>query len=133
MRLGTAGRDALYYLPWYTIIGPPGAGKSTALRNSGLRFPHLSDSGGGVKGLGGTRNCDWWLTNQAVVLDTAGRWATQEEDHDEWIAFLNMVKKHRPRKPLNGLITAISIGDIVKNRIDELQAERDQLVGYIQQ
>ena len=26
-RLGTAGRDALYYLPWYTIIGPPGAGR----------------------------------------------------------------------------------------------------------
>ncbi len=26
----------------------------------------------------------------------------------------------------------VSIGDIVKNRIDELQVERDQLVGYIQ-
>jgi CBS domain-containing protein len=27
----------------------------------------------------------------------------------------------------------VSIGDVVKHRIDELQAERDQLVGYIQQ
>lgn len=27
----------------------------------------------------------------------------------------------------------VSIGDVVKNRIDELQDERDQLVGYIQQ
>jgi CBS domain-containing protein len=27
----------------------------------------------------------------------------------------------------------VSIGDIVKHRIDELQSERDQLVGYIQQ
>lgn len=137
-RLGTAGRDALYYLPWYAIIGPPGAGKSTALRNSGLRFPHVSDSGGGVKGLGGTRNCDWWLTNQAVVLDTAGRWATQEEDHDEWLAFLGMVKKHRPRKPLNGLIAAISVGDIVNAREDEVEAlarrmrERlDEVVGTL--
>ena len=25
--------------PWYVIIGPPGAGKTTALLNSGLRFP----------------------------------------------------------------------------------------------
>ena len=137
-RLGTAGRDALYYLPWYTIIGPPGAGKSTALRNSGLRFPYLSDSGGAVKGLGGTRNCDWWLTNQAVVLDTAGRWATQEEDHDEWLAFLAMVKKHRPKKPLNGLITAISVGDIVSARDDEVEAlarrmrERvDEVIGQL--
>jgi len=28
--------------------------------------------------VGGTRNCDWWLSNDAVILDTAGRWATQE-------------------------------------------------------
>jgi CBS domain-containing protein len=35
---------------------------------------------------------------------------------------------------VDGRLTAIvSIGDIVKHRIDELQAERDQLVGYIQQ
>ena len=35
---------------------------------------------------------------------------------------------------VDGKLTAIvSIGDIVKHRIDELQAERDQLVGYIQQ
>ena len=29
----------LYELPWYIIIGPPGAGKTTALVNSGLKFP----------------------------------------------------------------------------------------------
>lgn len=34
----------------------------------------------------------------------------------------------------NGELTAIvSIGDIVKNRIDQLQEERDHLVGYINQ
>src|SRR6185312_8846088 len=70
-KLGVAsggGRNALYFLPWYTIIGPPGAGKSTALRSSGLQFPYTSGSGGAaVRGLGGTRNCDWWLTNEAVL------------------------------------------------------------------
>ena len=35
---------------------------------------------------------------------------------------------------VDGKLSAIvSIGDIVKYRIDELQTERDQLVGYIQQ
>lgn len=29
------------------------------------------------------------------------------------------------------LVGIVSIGDVVKHRIDELQAERDQLVGYI--
>ena len=53
----------LYELPWYTIIGAPGSGKTTALRNAGLRFP-LADQMGeqAVRGVGGTRNCDWWFT-----------------------------------------------------------------------
>jgi hypothetical protein len=32
-------RNYLYQRPWYVIIGPPGAGKTTALAHSGLRFP----------------------------------------------------------------------------------------------
>ncbi|WP_273890733.1 hypothetical protein, partial [Serratia marcescens] len=32
-------RQYLYQLPWYVIIGAPGAGKTTALVNSGLHFP----------------------------------------------------------------------------------------------
>ncbi len=31
------------------------------------------------------------------------------------------------------LAAIVSIGDVVKNRIEDLQLERDQLVGYIQQ
>ena len=35
----------LYELPWYIIIGPPGAGKTTALVNSGLKFPLAGQDG----------------------------------------------------------------------------------------
>ena len=67
----------LYQLPWYVIIGAPGSGKTTALANSGLQFP-LADRFGktALRGIGGTRNCDWWFTNEAVLLDTAGRYTT---------------------------------------------------------
>ncbi|MFC8503782.1 CBS domain-containing protein [Pedococcus sp. NPDC057267] len=41
--------------------------------------------------------------------------------------------RHVPVVVDGRLHAIVSIGDIVKNRIDELQAERDQLVGYIQQ
>jgi type VI protein secretion system component VasK len=34
----------LYELPWYIIIGPPGAGKTTVLVNSGLNFPLAQNS-----------------------------------------------------------------------------------------
>lgn len=41
--------------------------------------------------------------------------------------------RHVPVMRDGTLHSIVSIGDIVKNRIDELQEERDQLVGYIQQ
>ncbi len=113
------GLSALYSLPWYAIIGPPGAGKTTALRHSGLVFPY-SDSA--VKGVGGTRNCDWWFTNDAILLDTAGRYATESNDQQEWLSFLDMLRKHRTSKPLNGLIIAVSITDVVDASEVQLEA-----------
>src|SRR5699024_2161545 len=57
-RLGqTRGNEALYELPWYMIIGNPAAGKSTAIVNSGLRFPFAEEHGTIIRGIGGTRNC----------------------------------------------------------------------------
>ncbi|OJH38143.1 type VI secretion system membrane subunit TssM [Cystobacter ferrugineus] len=113
-KLARGGKDALAVLPWYLMIGPPGTGKSTALRNSGLKFPYLSSKGGGaVRGVGGTRNCDWWLTNEAVFLDTAGRYTTGEEDRDEWMAFLDILARNRPSRPINGLIVTVSVTDLM--------------------
>jgi len=39
--------------------------------------------------------------------------------------------RHLPVVAGDELVAIISIGDVVKNRIDELQVERDQLVDYI--
>ncbi len=134
-KLAKGKGGALYALPWYVIIGPPGAGKSTAIRQSGLKFPMLG-SQGSVRGIGGTRNCDWWLTNEAVLLDTAGRYATDDDDRDEWQSFLDMLRRARPKRPLNGLIVAVSIADLavatdnslealsskIRERVDEVMA-----------
>src|SRR5581483_9415800 len=62
--LSKSGKQSanLLELPWYMIIGPPGSGKTTLLSNSGLEFP-LADRFGkaAVRGVGGTRSCDWWF------------------------------------------------------------------------
>ncbi len=115
---GMGGSAALYKLPWYMIVGPPGAGKTTALKHSGLVFPY---GDGGVRGVGGTRNCDWWFTNEAILLDTAGRYATEQDDHDEWIAFLSMLKKYRSRRPIHGVLVAISVTDVIDASEQELE------------
>jgi type VI secretion system protein ImpL len=128
------GNAALYALPWYMIIGPSAAGKSTLLRKSGLHFPYASEDDIHIKGYGGTRNCDWWFSDQAVFLDTAGRYTTEDDDRDEWMAFLGMLRKHRKKMPINGVIVAVNLAElltrdnqglewhvkIIRNRISEL-------------
>lgn len=128
------GSSALYALPWYLIIGPAAAGKTTLLRNSGLHFPYAQGDDIDIKGFGGTRNCDWWFADEAVLLDTAGRYTTEEDDRQEWFAFLGMLRKYRPRTPLNGVIVAVSLVDlltaddgglewhvkVIRERLDEL-------------
>jgi type VI secretion system protein ImpL len=116
------GKGALYALPWYMIIGPPGSGKSTALQESGLNFPRVSQGRKGVRGVGGTRNCDWWFTDEGILLDTAGRYTTEIDDRDEWLAFLEMIKRARKRKPINGAIVAVSVSDLLNATEEELEA-----------
>jgi len=110
---------SVYELPWYMIIGAPGSGKSTALLNSGLEFPLKDEMGiDAVKGVGGTRYCDWWFTNRAVIIDTAGRYTTQESsdkrDSRGWNSFLGLLKKYRSRQPINGVILSVSVADLLE-------------------
>ena len=121
------GQRHLYELPWYLIIGAPGSGKTTALLNSGLEFPLAAQMGEtAVRGVGGTRDCDWWFTSEAVLIDTAGRYTTQdshrETDQKAWGAFLALLKKSRPRQPINGVLVTVSVPDL----LTKTPAERAQ-------
>ncbi len=117
-------RQYLYQLPWYMFVGAPGSGKTTALIHSGLRFPLENAMGkDSVRGVGGTRNCDWWFTDEAVLLDTAGRYTTQTSntavDSAAWTGFIKLLKKFRPRQPINGVIVTLSIADLLTQTEDQ--------------
>ena len=135
VRLGdkkSSDKQYLYELPWYIIIGPPGAGKTTLLANSDLEFP-LSEKYGkeALHGVGGTRNCDWWFTNNAVLLDTAGRYTTQDSnknvDKGSWLGFLDLLKKYRGHQPINGVVIAISLVDMMKLSDEALESHANAI------
>ncbi|MDX7990442.1 type VI secretion system membrane subunit TssM [Xenorhabdus littoralis] len=112
-----SNRQYLYQLPWYVVIGAPHSGKTSVLANSGLHFPladHFENSV--LYSQQETGNCNWWFTNDAVFLDTAGRYITQDTqntlDASEWTSFIKLLKKYRTRQPVNGVIVTVSVEDL---------------------
>ena len=132
LKRSSGKQSFLYELPWYIIIGPPGAGKTTALVNSGLKFPLAGQDGAAsIAGVGGTRYCDFWFTEDAVLIDTAGRYTTHdsdaETDRKSWLSFLSLLKDNRAKQPINGVILAISVEDVLLLPEDELTAHANAI------
>jgi type VI secretion system protein ImpL len=57
--------NPLYVLPWYMVIGESGSGKTTAIQSARLTSPFAEVSR--TSGISGTRNCDWWFFEQAII------------------------------------------------------------------
>jgi len=121
------GKD-LYKLPWYVIVGEPGSGKTEAIRHSNVGFPPgMQDE---FQGVGGTINMNWWFTNHAVLLDTAGRLMFEDVkpgETSEWREFLTLLKKNRPNCPINGLFLVIPSDSLIKDSADSIQKKAGKI------
>ena len=119
--------DPLYVLPWYMVFGKPRSGKSTALRNAQLLTPSMELS---EHEDGSTLNLEWWLYDQAIVIDTAGRYAVPDvdkRDRKEWGSLLNMLSRHKQKEPLNGVVLVVSAERLLNCTEEELMDEGQQI------
>jgi IcmF-related N-terminal domain len=128
----TAGKD-FYGLPWYVMAGEPGSGKTEAIRHSQAGFPPgLQDE---FQGVGGTINMNWWFTNYAVILDTAGRLIFEEVEPgntSEWNAFLGLLKKHRPNCPINGLLLTIPVESLIRDSPEAMEQKAGKIARQLE-
>ncbi|RQV75098.1 type VI secretion system membrane subunit TssM [Burkholderia cenocepacia] len=199
------GKRYLYELPWYITLGAQGAGKTSVLMNGGLAFP-VAEQMQRAAGMpvGDAAAVDWWLTNEAVLIDTAGYYTRhgtstaddvgvpteetgkpatgvqgqagadaepaadgagedekqneashskaaatsmasghvvspgpgtgerrQKVDRAEWLGFLGMLRRHRPRAPINGALLTIDLATLAsadeQARVAEAAALRARL------
>jgi len=116
--------NPLYVLPWYMVIGESGSGKTTAIESARLSSPFAEVNR--TSGLSGTRNCDWWFFEQAVLIDTAGRYAIpvdEGRDKEEWQKFLTHLAKFRKKEPLNGLVVTVSADKLLESGPEALEED----------
>lgn len=113
-RLGELrGNAALYELPWLMVIGQPSSGKSSVIRQGGLRFPLGEQRRDSLLTTGPTSDCEWFFTADGVLLDTAGRYCQSQSKDTDWLVLLSLLRKGRPRAPVNGVVVTVSLSSLV--------------------
>ena len=120
--------NPLYVLPWYLVMGESGSGKTTAITSARISSPFAEMSH--TSGISGTRNCDWWFFDQAIIIDTAGRYAMpidSGKDNEEWQKFLSLLVKYRKREPIHGLIITVAADKLLNSNQEVLDSDGKQL------
>ncbi|MBC7911911.1 MAG: type VI secretion system membrane subunit TssM [Pyrinomonadaceae bacterium] len=115
--------DAVYALPWYVTAGPLKSGKTSLLLSSGLDFQTLPSQRRAESTIvRPTRNCEWRVTDVALLLDTAGRYQNDSPDRDEWAALSETLRKYRGERPVDGFLLAVSASGVL--RLSETDIEQ---------
>ena len=102
------GRNFRYQVPWYLIAGEADSGKTTLLDHSGLALS-VSET------VPEDRRLNWFFFNQALVIDTAGEFVRRADgtaNHRGWNTISRLLQKHRPQRPLDGLVLTIPASDL---------------------
>lgn len=119
-RYGERGERWRNELPWYLVIGQPGSGKTQLLSAGGLPFAlDRSDA----LATGATAYCDWYFADEAVVVETAGRYLEQPDtavDAAGWSTLLGLLKSRRRARPLNGVVVTLSVDTLVSSNEHDL-------------
>ena len=91
------GKRYLYELPWYITLGSKASGKTSALLNAGLSFPVAEQMQRATSALAGEPgSVDWWMTNDAVLIDTAGHYTRHGTSQHELPAPLDAAAGKSP-------------------------------------
>lgn len=128
LRSHVTRRDYRYRLPWFLVVGEAQSGKTTLLANSGLDLP----LGGPAEQVHGVRQgVNWFFFDRAVVLDVDGDFVLRQDGETSnnrgWATISRLLQKHRPERPLDGVVLTIPCEDLGTGRGPLLPDQRARI------
>lgn len=112
-----------YKKPWYLVLGPTNAGKSTLLNKANINITGLDKLPPMM--ITPTKAFNWWLADDAVLIDVGGKYLKDHESaqytHLLFQQFFKLIKKYRSYRPIDGLILTINLQELTVNTKDQPQ------------
>lgn len=114
-------RGYLYTLPWYVVLGLENAGKTSLINRSGQNFSFSSQMRAGNKKNENPYQFNWWISDNAVLIDPDGKLISQHADQDTedgkvqrklWDHFIKWLERTRSRRPLNGVVITLDLAHL---------------------
>lgn len=108
------GRHLRDAQPCYLVLGPASAGKTSLILSSGQEFPLPEQLSRAARENPPTASCECFFANDAIFIDTSGKYVTAAEDNrQEWQGLLQAIHKYRPATGINGALITFSASDIL--------------------
>ncbi|MCM2973212.1 type VI secretion system membrane subunit TssM [Larsenimonas suaedae] len=135
-------QEYLYKLPWYLVMGVENAGKTSLVNRSGQRFSLTHVMKAQSQADQGRYGFDWWVSDQAVLIDPDGELLTQralqgdtpgELERRLWTHFLGWLERTRSRRPLNGVVLVVDLAQLSHARVSVRKAYAHLLRARIQE
>lgn len=105
LKENSTGRDYRYRVPWCLLLGGPGGGQSTVMKHTGLHVPFAGEDEASAAEAG----CRFHFFDKGLVLDVAGAGLA---DEDYFQTLLALLRKERPRRPIDSLILTLPATDL---------------------
>ena len=123
--LNKHGREtSLDHLPWYLLVGPENAGKTSLLANANINYILSKQFKNNHNEIPKSDSCDWWVTRDFVLVDVPSYFLHPSAKNPDagrilWQNLLGLIMQHRRKQAINGVILALPLPDLMSSQNKE--------------